>query len=201
MRRLFEGRAYSSNYRNWQLESLLHLGQTVITFRTLLHLGQNVITFRTLLRLGPFITFRPSTNTAVFSSSINIPGFQRQMPEYKDGLGYKLGTSKKNVTWHFFTHGAFRSSQEVVETCPCVPDRNGIWKCLFLRRGKTEIHGEKPLGARTRTNNKLNPHTSMPSTPGFETGPHRWEAGALTTAPLRIFISSRAAHCFVYWPS
>ena len=163
MRRLFEGRAYSSNYRNWQLESLLHLGQTVITFRTLLHLGQNVITFRTLLRLGPFITFRPSTNTAVFSSSINIPGFQRQMPEYKDGLGYKLGTSKKNVTWHFFTHGAFRSSQEVVETCPCVPDRNGIWKCLFLRRGNTEIHGEKPLGARTRTNNKLNPHTCMAS--------------------------------------
>ena len=61
MRRLFEGGAYSSNYFNWQLKSLLHLGQIVITFRTLLHLGQNVITFRTLLRLGPFITFRPST--------------------------------------------------------------------------------------------------------------------------------------------
>ena len=54
--------AYSSNYCNWQLESLLHLGQIVITFRTLLHLGQNVITFRTLLHLGPFVTFRPSTN-------------------------------------------------------------------------------------------------------------------------------------------
>ena len=61
MRRLFEGGAYSSNYCNWQLKSLLHLGQIVITFRTLLHLGQNVITFRTLLHLGPFITFRPST--------------------------------------------------------------------------------------------------------------------------------------------
>ena len=32
MRSLFEGRAYSSNYCNWQLESLLHLGQIVITF-------------------------------------------------------------------------------------------------------------------------------------------------------------------------
>ena len=53
--------AYSSNYCNWQLKSLLHLGQIVITFRTLLHLGQNVITFRTLLHLGSFITFRPST--------------------------------------------------------------------------------------------------------------------------------------------
>ena len=48
MRRLFEGGTYSSNYCNWQLKSLLHLGQIVITFRTLLH-------------LGPFITFRPST--------------------------------------------------------------------------------------------------------------------------------------------
>ena len=46
MRRLFEGGAYSSNYCNWQLKSLLHLGQIVITFRTLLHLGQNVTTFR-----------------------------------------------------------------------------------------------------------------------------------------------------------
>jgi len=43
MRGLFEGCAYSSN---WQLNSLLHLGQIVITFRTLLHLGS-------------FITFRP----------------------------------------------------------------------------------------------------------------------------------------------
>ena len=58
MRCLFEGGAYSSNYCNWQLKSLLHLGQIVITFRTLLHLGQNVIAFRTLLHLGPFITFR-----------------------------------------------------------------------------------------------------------------------------------------------
>ena len=39
MRRLFEGGACSSNYCNWQLKSLLHLGQIVITFRTLLHLG------------------------------------------------------------------------------------------------------------------------------------------------------------------
>ena len=61
MRRLFEGGAYSSNYCDWQLKSLLHLGQIVITFRTLLHLGQNVIAFRTLLHLGPFITFRPYT--------------------------------------------------------------------------------------------------------------------------------------------
>ena len=34
---------------------LLHLGPTVITFRTLLHLGPNVITFRTLLHLGQLL--------------------------------------------------------------------------------------------------------------------------------------------------
>ena len=38
---------------------------------------------------------------------------------------------------------------------------------------KTGVSGEKPLGARERTNNKLNPHT----------WPHLWEASALTTAP------------------
>ena len=51
------------------------------------------------------------------------------------------------------THGA------LVETCPCVPDRIAIWKCWLLR---TEQNGstwkKNPLGARERTNNKLNPH-------------------------------------------
>ena len=39
------------------------------------------------------------------------------------------------------------------------------------------MHGEKPLGAKERTNNKLNPH--MVSTPGFEHGPHWWEVSTL----------------------
>ena len=116
-------------------------------------------------------------NTPAFSSThAGIRARCRCRSTIKDELGYKLGTGKKKIyiyiTWYFFTHGAFTSSQEVVETCPCVPDRNGIWKCLFLRRGETEIHGEKPRGARTRTNNKLNQYTCMASTPGFEPGPH-----------------------------
>ena len=41
---------------------------------------------------------------------------------------------------------------------PCVPDRIGIWKCWFLRRGRTGVPGEKPLRAKERTNNKLNTH-------------------------------------------
>ena len=51
----------------------------------------------------------------------------------------------------------------------------------FWGEGKTGVPGEKPLGAKERTNNKLNPH--MASMPGFEPGPHWWEATALTTAP------------------
>ena len=51
----------------------------------------------------------------------------------------------------------------------------------FEERGKPEYQEKKPLGAKRRTNNKLNPH--MTSTPGFELGPHWWEASTLTTAP------------------
>ena len=37
---------------------------------------------------------------------------------------------------------------------------------VFLGRGENWSAGEKPLGARERTKDKLNPH--MASTPGFE---------------------------------
>ena len=43
------------------------------------------------------------------------------------------------------------------------------------------MSGEKLLGARMRTNNKLNPHLML--SPGIESGPHWWEASALTTVP------------------
>ena len=48
-------------------------------------------------------------------------------------------------------------------------------------RGETGGPGEKPLRARTRANNKLNPH--MAPGPGVAPGTHWWEASALTTAP------------------
>ena len=60
------------------------------------------------------------------------------------------------------------------------PDRIGIYKCWFLKRWENEVLGEKPLGARERTNIKLNPHVATKS--GFEPGPHWWEASTLTTA-------------------
>ena len=51
----------------------------------------------------------------------------------------------------------------------------------FKGEGKAGVPGEKPLGARETTNNKVNPHTA--STPGFEPGPYWWEKSALTTTP------------------
>ena len=51
---------------------------------------------------------------------------------------------------------------------------------VVLGEGKIGVPGEKPLGARMRTNNKLNPH--MTPSPRIEPGPHWWEASALTTA-------------------
>ena len=51
----------------------------------------------------------------------------------------------------------------------------------FKGEGKTRVPGEKPLGVREKTNNKLNPRMAL--TPGFEPGPHWWEMSTLTTAP------------------
>ena len=52
---------------------------------------------------------------------------------------------------------------------------------VFEERGETGKPGEKPLGARKRTINKLNPHVTPGQ--GIEPGTHWWEASDLTTAP------------------
>ena len=57
----------------------------------------------------------------------------------------------------------------------------GIWKCWFLWREENRTTRRKTLKARTRTNNKLNPH--LTPGPGIEPGPLWWKASALTTAP------------------
>ena len=53
-------------------------------------------------------------------------------------------------------------------------------KCRFSRREENRRTRRKTLGARTRTNNKLNPH--MTPGPGIEPRPHWWKASTLTTA-------------------
>ena len=81
------------------------------------------------------------------------------------------------------THGALRSSHELVEKCPCVPDRIGInLKVLVLKeRGKTEYPKKKPLEARERTNHNFYPH--MASTQGLEPLGHK--GGRQVLSPLR----------------
>jgi len=62
---------------------------------------------------------------------------------------------------------------------------------VFEEGGKTGGPVAKALGARSKTNNKLNPHI-MPD-PGIESGPHWWEASALTTAPSLILTIAHVA--------
>ena len=65
-----------------------------------------------------------------------------------------------------------------------LPDSWPNWNLellVFDEKGKPEYPEEKPLGAKERTDNKLNPHIA--STPGFEPRPHWWEASALNIAP------------------
>ena len=58
---------------------------------------------------------------------------------------------------NLFTHKALKSFYELVETWS-----NWNLKVLvFEDRGKPEFPGEKPLGAKERTNNKLNPHIRL----------------------------------------
>ena len=73
---------------------------------------------------------------------------------------------------------ALRSSFNI---CPCISDRAGIWQCWFLRRGENRGIRIKSSRSKERTNNKLKPY--MTPGLGIETGPHWWEASALTTAP------------------
>ena len=76
-------------------------------------------------------------------------------------------------------------SQGLVIKCLTIPG-SGFQKWnlemwFFWGEGKPGEPGEKPLGARKRTNNKLNPH--MTPGPGIKPGKQWWEGRALTTAP------------------
>ena len=50
--------------------------------------------------------------------------------------------------------------------------------------------GETPLGARTRTNNKLNPH--MTPSPGIELGPSWWEIDREIDSLLKLKLQPEA---------
>ena len=64
---------------------------------------------------------------------------------------------------------------------PLFSDRTGNLEMLvFVEGGKPKNPEKKTLGARTRTNNKLNPH--MTPGPGIEPGPQWRDMSALNTA-------------------
>ena len=67
---------------------------------------------------------------------------------------------------------------------------------LVLGREENRSTRRKTPGAKTRTNNKLNPH--MTPSPGIEPGPHWWEASALTTAPSLLPAPGRFALSIPY---
>ena len=77
-----------------------------------------------------------------------------------------MGISVESAEWLFFA---------------MFPGGIGIWKCWFMWREENRSTRRKTLGARTRTNNKLNAHIMQRQ--GIKPGPHWWEASALTTGP------------------
>ena len=72
--------------------------------------------------------------------------------------------TKKIVNCNLFTNEALRSSYELVKTCPCVPDRIGIGKCCFLRRG-----GNQSTRRKTSRSKGENQQQTQP-TYGFDAG-------------------------------
>ena len=104
--------------------------------------------------------YLPSTKVAIFvSSQLLLTTLQRLFILY-----FFLVIKFCNL----FTHGALRSSKELIETCPCIPNRIGIWQCL--KKGENRGTRRKTSWARERTNKKFNPQ--MASTPGFKRGPY-----------------------------
>ena len=133
--------------------------------------------------------FRTQLVAAAFGESLHtiIPDKLRPFDTNKAGLyphsvPICVGAMGKLLFLDNKINGNFSGIHGVALTSTRLfPDRNGIWKCWFLWREENQSTRRKTLGARTRTDNKFNPH--MTPRPGIEPGPHWWEASALTTAP------------------
>ena len=61
-------------------------------------------------------------------------------------------------------------------------DQIGIWKCWFLRRGANQRTCRKTSQSKAENQQQIN-STHMTPSLGIKSGPHWWEASALTTAP------------------
>ena len=81
----------------------------------------------------------------------------------------------------FNTHGAIKSSQELVETCLCIPEWIGIWKCWFLRRGENWSTQRKT--SRSKGENQQQTQSTYGINTRIWITTLVWQASALTTAP------------------
>ena len=82
---------------------------------------------------------------------------------------------------NLFTHGAIKSSQELVEMCLCIPDWIGIWKCWFLRRGENWSTQRKT--SRSKGENQQQTQSTCGINTRIWITTLVWQASALTTAP------------------
>ena len=117
---------------------------------------------------------------------LNRSTFKRRRTWYISCWIFSKETSAlKKIVNCFFTHEALESSYELVETCPCVPDRIGIWKCWCLRRGENRSTRRKT--SRSKGENQL------------QTQPiYGVDAGIWTRATL--VRGERSHHCAILAP-
>ena len=94
-----------------------------------------------------------------------------------------INGAKKKCKCNLFTHGAPRSSKELIQKWPCIPESNWNLKMLvFEERGKPE-YPKKNLSEQSREPTTNSTHIiNYDVGSGSPPGTHWWEASALTTA-------------------
>ena len=88
--------------------------------------------------------------------------------------------------------------------CPCVPDRTGIWKCLFLRRRKKRSTRKKTSQSKGEKQKQSQPscgvHTKIRTRATLVGG--EW-SDTLTNAPPLLLIMAAILHvlyfCFFFF--
>ena len=63
---------------------------------------------------------------------------------------------------NFFTHGAPRSSQELVQKCPCIPGSNWNFEMLVVEERRTPEYSEKNLSRQSREPTTNSTHNAPP---------------------------------------
>ena len=135
-----------------------------------------------------------------FTASGSVRSLSSDVVVLRDELGSLEGIESNRsaadsitnvVIWwrvcHFkcnlFTYEALRSTEELVETCPCVPDWIRVWK-RFWGEEKTRVPGEK-----------LTTNSTLIWRPP---GPHWWEANVLITWSTKNFKGLCQASCYLF---